>query len=74
MKLGKVTGKVELKKQAQQPAGETVLLVEMEGNSLAALDRAGAKTGDRVLVAMSHAAGKYSMEAPSDAVVVAVVE
>jgi microcompartment protein CcmK/EutM len=74
MKLGKVTGKVELKKQAQQLAGETVLLVEMEGNSLAALDRAGAKTGDRVLVMMSHAAGKYAMETPSDAVVVAVVQ
>jgi microcompartment protein CcmK/EutM len=74
MKLGKVTGQVELKKQAQQLAGETVLLVEMEGNSLAALDRAGAKTGDRVLVMMSHAAGKYAMETPSDAVVVAVVQ
>ena len=74
MKLGKVTGKVELKKQAQQLAGETVLLVEMEGNSLAALDRAGANTGDRVLVMMSHAAGKYAMETPSDAVVVAVVQ
>ena len=74
MKLGKVTGQVELKKQARQLAGETVLLVEMEGNSLAALDRAGAKTGDRVLVMMSHAAGKYAMETPSDAVVVAVVQ
>ena len=74
MKLGKVTGQVELKKQAQPLAGETVLLVEMEGYSLAALDRAGAKTGDRVLVMMSHAAGKYAMETPSDAVVVAVVQ
>ena len=74
MKLGKVTGQVELKKQAQQLAGETVLLVEMEGNSLAALDRAGAKTGDRVLGMMSHAAGNYAMETPSDAVVVAVVQ
>ena len=47
MKLGKVTGQVELKKQALQRAGVTVRLVEMEGNSLAALDRAGAKTGQR---------------------------
>jgi microcompartment protein CcmK/EutM len=74
MKLGKVTGQVELKKQAQQLAGENVLLVEMEGNYIAALDKAGAKTGDRVLVVMSHAAGRYSMETPCDAVVVAVVE
>ena len=72
MKLGKVTGKVPLKQQTESLKGETVLLVELEGNAIAALDRAGAAAGDRVLVFMSHAAGKYSMEAPSDAVVVAV--
>lgn len=74
MKLGKVTGKVNMKRRAEALQEETVLLVEMEGNAVAALDRTGAKPGDRVLVVMSHAAGKYSMEAPSDAVVVAVVE
>lgn len=74
MKLGKVTGNVAMKKQAQCLDQEKVLMVEMEGNSVAALDRTGAKPGDRVLVVMSHAAGRYSMEAPSDAVVVAVVE
>ena len=74
MKLRKVTGKVPLKRQTESLKGETVLLVELEGNAIAALDRAGAAAGDRVLVVMSHAAGKYSMEAPSDAVVVAVVQ
>ena len=74
MKLGNVTGSVSMAKQADCLKNESILLVEMEGNSVAALDRAGAKPGDRVLVAMSHAAGRYSMEAPSDAVVVAVVE
>lgn len=74
MKLGKVTGQVAMTKRAKELQQENILLVEMEGNSVAALDRAGATTGDRVLVVMSHAAGKYSMEAPSDAVVVAVVE
>ena len=74
MKLGKVTGNVTMKKQADCLEKEKILLVEMEGNSVAALDRAGAQTGDRVLVVMSHAAGRHSMEAPSDAVVVAVVE
>ena len=74
MKLGKVTGNVTMSKQAECLQKEKILLVEMEGNYVAALDRAGAKTGDRVLVVMSHAAGRYSMEAPSDAVVVAVVE
>ena len=74
MKLGKVTGKVMLKQQTESLKGETVLRVEMEGNEIAALDRTGAAPGDRVLVVMSHAAGRYSMEAPSDAVVVAVVQ
>lgn len=73
MKLGKVTGNVTMLRSAQALREETVVLVEMEGNCVAALDRAGAKQGDRVLVVMSHAAGKYSMEAPADAVVVAVV-
>ncbi|MBQ6720155.1 MAG: hypothetical protein IJN20_07400 [Oscillospiraceae bacterium] len=74
MKLGKVTGTVAMVRSAESLREETVLMVEMEGNAVAALDRAGAKPGDRVMVVMSHAAGKYSMEAPSDAVVVAVVE
>ena len=74
MKLGKVTGSVSMTKQADCLKNECILLVELEGNSIAALDRAGARTGDRVLVAMSHAAGRYSMEAPSDAVVVAVLQ
>ena len=74
MKIGKVTGRVDMEKQAQCLRQETVLLVNLEGNDLAALDRVGAGPGDRVLLVMSHAAGRYSMEAPSDAVVVAVVE
>lgn len=74
MKLGKVTGTVAMERRAESLREETVLLVEMEGNCVAALDRAGAKEGDQVLVVMSHAAGRYSMEAPSDAVVVGVVK
>lgn len=74
MKIGKVTKQVELKQQAVGLENSRVLLVEVEGNELAALDRAGAKPEDRVLVMMSHAAGRYSMEAPSDAVIVAVVQ
>ena len=74
MKLGKVTGKIGMTAQAEELAGARILMVETEGSSVAALDRAGAKTGDRVLMVMGHAAGRYSMETPSDAVVVAVVE
>lgn len=74
MKVGTVTGKVTLRKAAEELAEERVLTVELEGTTMAALDRAGAKPGDRVLLVMSHAASRYCMEAPSDAVVVAVVE
>lgn len=74
MKLGKVTGNITMTKQAQCLDKEKILLVEVEGNYMVALDRAGAKTGDRVLLVMSHAADRYSMEAPADAVVIAVVE
>lgn len=74
MKLGTVTGKVNMEHRAECLQEEKVLLVEMEGSCIAALDRAQAKPGDKVLVVMGHAAGRYSMEAPADAVVVAVVE
>lgn len=74
MKLGMVTGTVTMERSTESLKNEKVLLVELEGNSIAALDRAEAKPGDRVLLVMSHAAGRYSMESPSDAVVVAVVK
>lgn len=74
MKIGQVTGKVTMKKQAECLEKEKILLVQMEENDIVALDRAGAEVGDRVLLVMSHAAGRYSMDAPSDAVVVAVVK
>lgn len=73
MKLGKVTKHVELLQQAVGLENSKVLMVEMEGTEIAALDRVGAKPGDRVLVVMSQAAGRYSMEAPADAVVIGVV-
>ena len=74
MKLGKVTGRIPMTKPADELRGAQILLVEMEGSSIAALDKAGAQPGDRVLVAMSQAAAMYSRETPADAVVVAVVE
>ncbi|MBQ2854912.1 MAG: hypothetical protein IJE81_05510 [Oscillospiraceae bacterium] len=74
MKLGKVTGQVALGKTAEALENANILMVDIDGNDIAALDRAGAKTGDRVLLATSRAAARYSMEAPADAVVVAVVK
>lgn len=74
MKLGKVTGQVAMVKTAQPLENARILMVQIEGNDIAALDQAGAEPGDRVLLVMSHAAGRYSAETPSDAVVVAVVK
>lgn len=73
MKLGNVTGKVDVKRSADCLLEEKILLVEMEGSCVAALDCAGAKPGDRVIVVMGHAASRYSMESPVDAVITAVV-
>ena len=74
MKLGKVTGKLNLEKQAQCLLEEKILLVEMDGSTVAALDRAGAKPGEQVMVVMGHAASRYSMDVPADAVITAVVK
>jgi len=73
MKLGKVTGKVDVKRSADCLLEEKLLMVEMEGSCVAALDCVGARPGDRVIVVMGHAASRYSMEAPVDAVITAVV-
>ncbi|MBR5126783.1 MAG: hypothetical protein IKU68_08635 [Oscillospiraceae bacterium] len=73
MKLGTITGNVQISRQADGFAEEKILMVEMEGSTVAALDRAGAKPGDRVIVVMDHAASRYSMAAPVDAVITAVV-
>ena len=74
MKLGKVTGKLNLEKQMPCLLEEKILLVDMEGSRIAALDRAGAKPGEQVVVVMGHAASRYSMDVPVDAVIVAVVK
>lgn len=74
MKLGTVTGKITLKKQAQGLEEARILLVETEGNALAALDEAGAKPGDRVLLVMGRGASHYCMGSPADAVVIGVLE
>ena len=74
MKLGKVTGKLNLEKQMPYLLEEKILLVEMEGSTVAALDRVGAKPGEQVIVVLGHAASRYSMDMPVDAVIAAVVK
>ena len=74
MKLGKVTEKLKLEKQNQCLKEEKILMVEMEGSTVAALDTVGARPGEQVLVVMGHAASRYSMDSPVDAVITAVVK
>lgn len=74
MKVGTVTREIRLGKTAQELENARILAVDIDGNDIAALDRAGARPGEQVLLAMSHAAGRYSAQTPADAVVVAVVK
>ena len=74
MKLGKVTGEVNVKRAAKGLEKARILQVELEGSTIAALDLAGAKQGDPVLVILGHAASRCSMELPADAVVTAVIQ
>ena len=73
MKMGKVIGPLHLR-GSLLPETAHCLLVKQEEDYLAALDRAGAKAGERVLLVTGSAAAGYCMEAAVDAVVVAVVE
>ena len=74
MKIGTVTGSVWATRKAQCLAGQTFLVVQTLGGTLVAADHVGAGKGDRVLVVTGSAAARYSMEAPSDAAIVAILD
>ena len=46
----------------------------MDDKELVAADQVGAGTGDRVLLVTGTTAGRYCMEAPVDAAVVAILD
>ncbi len=73
MEIGTVKEKLTAGKRATCLEGQTLLLIRTENALVAALDHVGASVGDRVLVVTGGAAEKYSMEAVTDAAVVAVV-
>lgn len=73
MKMGKVIGPMELR-GAELLGGQKCVLVNAEEQKLAAVNRAGAKAGERVLLVTGSAASRLCMDAPVDAVVVAVVD
>ena len=74
MKIGTVTGSVWATRKAQCLAGQTFLVVSTLQGSLVAVDYVGAGTGDKVLLVTGTAAAKYSMEAPVDAAIVAILD
>ena len=74
MKIGTVTGSVWATRKAACLAGHTFLVVYTGTQELVAADQVGAGPGDRVLLVTGTTAAKYCMDAPVDAVVVAIVD
>lgn len=74
MKIGTVTGSVWATRKAPCLQGQTFLVVNTLGGVLVAVDYVGAGTGDKVLLVTGTAATKFSMEAPVDAAIVAILD
>ena len=74
MKIGTVTGSVWATRKAPCLQGQTFLVVNTLGGILVAVDYVGAGTGDKVLLVTGTAASKFSMEAPVDAAIVAILD
>lgn len=74
MKIGTVTGAVWATRKAACLSGQTFLLVRTGAEELVAADQVGAGPGDRVLLVTGTSAARYCMEAPLDAVVVAILD
>ena len=73
MKIGTVTGSVWATRKAEGLTGQTFLVVDTVQGSVVASDLVGAGKGDKVLLVLGEPASKFSMEAPVDAVVVAIL-
>jgi len=74
MKIGTVTGSVWATRKATCLQGQTFLMVDTLKGVIVAADHVGAGTGDKVLLVTGSSASKFSMEAPVDAAVVAIVD
>ncbi len=74
MKIGTVTGSVWATRKAACLTGQTFLLVYTGTEELVAADQVGAGRGDRVLLVTGTSAARYCMDAPVDAVVVAILD
>ena len=74
MMIGTVTGSVWATRKAPCLMGQTFLVVDTLKGVVVAADQVGAGQGDKVLLVTGTPAMKFSMEAPVDAVIVAIVD
>lgn len=74
MKIGTVIGSVWATRKSTCLAGQTFLVVRTNQEDLVAADQVGAGKGDQVLLVTGESAARYCMDAPVDAVVVAIVD
>ena len=74
MMIGVVTGSVWATRKASCLQGQTFLMVDTLKGVLVAVDQVGAGTGDKVLLVTGSSASKFSMEAPVDAAIVAIID
>ena len=74
MILGTVTGSVWATRKASCLSGHTFLVIRTDTQELVAADQVGAGPGDTVLLVVGNTAARYCMDAPVDAVVVAIVD
>lgn len=74
MMIGLVTGSVWATRKAACLQGQTFLMVDTLKGVIVAADQVGAGTGDKVLLVTGSSAAKFSMEAPVDAAIVAIID
>lgn len=74
MIMGTVTGSVWATRKVSCLQGQTFLVVNTLKGAVVAADYVGAGTGDKVLLVTGSQAAKFSMEAPVDAAIVAIID
>lgn len=74
MKIGTVLSSVWSSRKADCLSGQTFLVVSTVGGEIVAADHVGAGPGDKVLLVLGSAAARFSMDAPVDAAVVAILD
>lgn len=74
MMIGTVTGSIWATRKATCLQGQTFLMVDTLKGVVVAADHVGAGTGDKVILVTGSTAAKFSMDAPVDAAIVAIVD